>query len=436
MDTPSKQDTETAVDGYTVDGMTPSRVECPGDVNGLSRVLSDAHSAGEACIVWGGGTRMSVGNVPERYDIAVDVTRLDRVVEYESGDLTIVVEAGTRVGALQAQIAEAGQRLPLDPPHPAVATMGGTVASNATGPLRTGFAGAREMVLGMKIVQPDGVITKSGGRVVKNVQGYDLHRLHIGALGTLGVIAEVAFKLVPLPVRTRTVAAWFDDLEGAAGVAMQVFGGQFTPEALTVYSGPAAAGVIRDLAPPGTGDTVSHLLLARVTGGEASVARQVDMLTGAVGAAGAAGCEVLDGDDGQDLWETTIAGPAQPAVTARATLKPSAAFEYLGALERATQDSGVLELAGAVHAGFGTVVADWVSADTEAGGALAPVIGAAFEEAHARGGGAVIERCSPEIKKTLDVFGQLGPELEIMRRLKSEFDPGRNLSPGRFAGRI
>ena len=89
-----------------------------------------------------------------------------------------------------------------------------------------------------------------------------------------------------------------------------------------------------------------------------------------------------------------------------------------------------------MHAGFGTVVADWVSADTEADGALAPVIGAAFEEARVRGGGAVIERCSPEIKKTLDVFGQLGPELEIMRRLKSEFDPGRNLSPGRFAGRI
>lgn len=422
---------------YAVDGMVPSRVEIPGDVDELCRVLKDAHAAAEASIIWGGGTRIHVGNIPERYDVAVDLTRLDRVVEHEPGDLTIVAEAGLTLAALHSHVAGSGLWLPFDPPRPDAATIGGSVASNAAGPLRGGFGSVREMILGMKVIQPDGTVTRTGGKVVKNVQGYDLHRLHVGAIGTLGVIAEIAFKLLPLPAATGAVAAWFDDLEGAAAAAKQVLGGSFAPEALSVYVGPTAAGLIRGLAPPGNGADASHLLLVRLAGGTATVARQTTILTGAAGTAGAAGYEVLHGGDGSAAWETVAADQAEPLVAARATLKPSDAFEYLAALETAAAP-GPLALDGAVHAGFGTVVARWTPRDRADGDqdAARTAALAAFAEARSRGAAAVIETCPVEMKKTLDVYGELGPELDIMRRLKAQFDPGRNLSPGRFAGRI
>jgi len=418
--------------------MIPSRVERPESVDELCSVLKDAHGAGEATIIWGGGTRIHVGNVPERYDIAVDVTRLDRVVEHEPGDLTAVVEAGVTLAAFQSFVGDNELRLPVDPPRPDAATIGGIVSSNATGPLRTGFGSIREMILGMKVIQPDGTVTRSGGKVVKNVQGYDLHRMHVGAMGTLGVIAEVALKLVPIPAETRTVAAWFDDLEGAGGAARQVLSGFFMPEALSAYVGPVAAGLVRSLAPPGNGGDASHLLLARLAGGPATVARQTDMLTGAMGTAGAAGYEVLDGDDDARAWGSVAEGQAGALVTARATLKPSDAFEYLAALEHASAGNGPLVLGGVVHAGFGTVVVHWTHRDE--GGtdddAARAAIDAAFTEARVRGVAAVMETCPVDIKKTLDVYGELGPELDVMRRLRAEFDPARNLSPGRFAGRI
>ena len=421
---------------YTVDGISPSRVEKPETVDELCRVLKDAHAAGEASIIWGGGTRIHIGNVPERYDVAVDLTRLDRVVEHEPGDLTAVVEAGLTLAAFQSHIAATGLRLPIDPARPDVATIGGSVASNATGPLRSGFGSVRELILGMKVIQPDGTVTRSGGKVVKNVQGYDLHRLHVGAMGTLGVIAEIALKLVPIPVETRTVAAWFDDLEGAGSAATQLFSGPFMPEALSAYVGPAAATLVRSLAPPGNGGDAAYLLLARLAGGAATVTRQTDTLTGAVGTAGATGYEVLDRDGAARVWEAAADRPGA-AIAARATFKPSDAFEYLAALEKATA-GGPLTLDGAIHAGFGTVVARWTHRD--GGGtdddAARAAIGTAFTEARSRGAIAVIETCPAEIKKTLDVYGEMGPQLDIMRRLKAEFDPARNLSPGRFAGRI
>ncbi|MBM3956670.1 MAG: FAD-binding oxidoreductase [Gemmatimonadetes bacterium] len=424
-------------EAYTVDGVTPSRVERPANVDELCRVLKDAYGAGEASIVWGGGTRIHVGNIPQRYDLAVDLTALDRVVEHEPGDLTAVVEAGMTLAALGSHIGANGLRLPVDPPRPDAATVGGTIASNATGPLRTGFGSVREMILGMKVVQPDGVVTKSGGRVVKNVQGYDLHRLHVGAIGTLGVIAEVAFKLVPFPAGTRTVAAWFDDVEGAAAAAMQVVNGPFLPEALSIYSGPVAAGLIRGLAPRGSGGA-THLLLSRLAGATATLRRQTDEVTGAVGTAGALGCEVLGSDDAGPVWDCAAGGQDGACVVARATLKPRDAFEYLAALEKAYARTGPLTLGGTVHAGFGTVVVDWAFADGDSPdeAAARATVEAAYTEARSRAAVAVIERCPLPIKRTLDVYGTLGPELDVMRRLKVQFDPGRNLSPGRFAGRI
>ncbi len=169
---------------YEVDGLSPSRIERPASTDELSRLIADANTAGEAVIPWGGGTRMDLGNTPTGYDVAVDVTGISGIVEYEPADLTVVVNGGTTVAALQSALGEHGQRLNFDPPEPAAATIGGSLASNTVAAMRSSVGGVRDVAIGLQVVEADGAVTKSGGRVVKNVQGFDLVRLHIGALGT------------------------------------------------------------------------------------------------------------------------------------------------------------------------------------------------------------------------------------------------------------
>src|ERR687883_1494657 len=150
---------------------------------------------------------------PRRLDQIIETTGLNRVVEYEPADLTVTVEAGMRFAELQQRLAEEGQFLALDPPAAEGATIGGVIATNASGPLRFAYGTARDLVIGTRVANPDGTLTRAGGRVVKNVAGYDLTKLYIGSLGTLGVIVELSFKLAPIPPVLSTVVGSFGGLE-------------------------------------------------------------------------------------------------------------------------------------------------------------------------------------------------------------------------------
>jgi glycolate oxidase FAD binding subunit len=197
-------------EAYGVDGMTPSVVVKPSTQAEVAAALGAANAAGAAVVPFGGGTQQSMGMPPQRYDVALDLRRLEAVVEYESADLTVTVEAGMRLSTLQGLLGEKVQWLPLDPPVSDEATIGGVLATNASGPARLSRGTARDLVIGMTMVTAAGELVKSGGRVVKNVAGYDLAKLHIGGQGTTGVIVQVSFKLSPLPVRTAIVAATGD----------------------------------------------------------------------------------------------------------------------------------------------------------------------------------------------------------------------------------
>ena len=196
--------------GYSIDGLHPKVVVVPNNPQQLSQAMSAAWEEGMAVAPWGGGTRMQLGNAIRRLDVIVDLSRLNRVVQHNPADLTVTVEAGITLTSLQQGLAEHGQLLALDPPLPDRASIGGTLAARVSGPLRWQYGNARDLVLGMKVVQADGMVTKSGGQVVKNVSGYDMARLHVGGLGTLGIISEVSFKLTPLPRNQATVLAAFD----------------------------------------------------------------------------------------------------------------------------------------------------------------------------------------------------------------------------------
>ncbi len=412
-----------APDAYAVDGLTPENVVKIASLDDLSAALSEANAAGSAVIPWGGGTRMSVGNVPERYTTALDLTGLSSNVIHEAGDLTLVADAGVTIAELGEILAKQGQRLPFDVPQPDRATVGGSVASNAAGQSRSSLGGIRDWIIGIKVVLADGTVTKSGGRVVKNVQGYDLHRLHTGAFGTLGVAAEVALKVIPIPAQQSTVSAWFSSIEDAGEYAMQVFNGPAMPEALTVFAGGAAVSRLEKLDTSVDAGEASALVLSSVSGGKRAVERRENDLTGLAGSTGANGYEVLRGDDGAGVWSEAESGEA---LRLRTTLKPRDAVKLLAK----TLNGGSPEQAsGELQAGFGTVTIDLASKDVQS-------VAAIRESARGYGGEVVVERCPADMKSEIDVFGDLGDALSVMKSIKQRFDPNRVLNPGRFASRI
>ena len=253
---------------HSLDGLTPATVVQPGTLDELSSALASATTSGLAVVPWGGGTRIGIGNVPSGYDIALDLTGHTSHLEHVAGDLTVIVDGGVRIGDLNGVLEKEGQRLPFEVRIPERATVGGSVASNAPGRRQSSTGGIRDWVIGMQIVLADGTITKSGGRVVKNVQGYDLHRLHTGAYGTLGVISQVAFKLAPIPPEQRTVAAWFSDAPSAHEVGLNLVNGVLAPEVISLVSGPLASGAVTAAGDTAPGpDEELWALLVRLGGG-------------------------------------------------------------------------------------------------------------------------------------------------------------------------
>ncbi|MBT4074894.1 MAG: FAD-binding oxidoreductase [Chloroflexi bacterium] len=418
-------------DTYELDGITPSRIERPDSVDALSATLKQINDGAQSAVLWGGGTRMHVGNFVSKYDVAVDMTGLDQIVDYRPSDLVVVAEAGMTVSALQAELGKNNQRLPFDVQSPDSATIGGSLASNNVGPLRNAYGGIRDMVIGMSVVQADGTMTKSGGSVVKNVAGYDMARLHIGALGTLGAISTVAFKIGPIPQTMRTVAAWFDSVEAAAVAGMRITNGSFMPEAVIVVAGARAVTHAKELATQNSGSASENavVLVIALAAGPATVERQVQDTTSTLGAAMADGFVVLDGADQGTSWKLAGQPGGTPSLAIRSTQKPTSALELVSTLSKSSI-SGDIHLVGQV--GFGTVEAYW-NGETSA---IPGIIESARSAAHNVGGALMIERCPPELKSDLDVFGDLGAPLEIMRRMKQQYDPKGTLSPGRFAGRI
>ena len=383
---------------------------------------------------------MGVGNVPSRYDIALDMTRLSANVDHVAGDMTVVCDAGVRIYDLVNLLAESDQRLPFDVPHPSRATIGGSVASNAPSRLRPRFGGIRDWIIGLNVVLADGTRTKSGGRVVKNVQGYDLHRLHTGAFGTLGVIVSVALKLVPLPERTRTVAMWFDRYGAAANAARDVGQLELTIESARLYSGARAAGAIRELATSRHMDgevdaeSATHLMLVKVSGSNSALNRQVDELTGLAGTVPATGYEPLVGVAETDLWDYLEEAGNDATLSLRIAAKAFDSVQLVNRFERwLDRNRNAAGHASIIDVGYGSFAFNIDAIDDDN---VLPFIDSAKNLTHDVGGSLLVEKCPIGVKKDFDVFCIDASSAQIMKNVKHQFDPNGTLNPGRFAFRI
>jgi glycolate oxidase FAD binding subunit len=399
-----------------IDGVVPRHRVSPSSADQLADALKIANQNGQSVVPIGGGTQLDLGMPPQHIDLAIETTALDRVVEYEPADLTVTVEAGMRFADLQALLAQQGQFLALDPPAQNGATIGGLIATNASGPLRYSYGSLRDLVLGTRIANPDGTVTHAGGRVVKNVAGYDLNKLYIGSLGTLGIIVELSFKLAPIPPATATIVGQFADLNGARAALGIVVRSPLSPLAVELL-GPGAAA--------SAGLPAAHSVVLRVGGYPQAVERQVRDLSALFTQQGGQHVEARD-----SVWEdlARIRVEAQRRdVLVKAAAPIAASTALVDMLEKRLPNPIVWS-----HAGNGVAFAacDGLS-DASALLEIRRAVTNLGENASL-----VIQRCPTELKRSIDVWGDVGSSLALMRALKQKLDPKNTLNPGRYVGGI
>ena len=431
-------DSEGASD-YVVDHIVPDYVVTPSTLTELQEQLRQCDADRLAVIPASGQTQIHVGNVPGRYDVALNLSEMPAVIEHEPGDMTAICDANVNVAELEALLNTANQRLPFRVPNARRATIGGSVAANVGGRLRPRFGGIRDWIIGMHVMSPEGVETKSGGRVVKNVQGFELHRLHTGALGTLGVITNVAFKLVPLPRASATVAMWFDDHQSAIQATHIIAASGLEIDSCRLYVGNRAVSVIRDIYQDepaqqhGGDDSPSFLLLTNVSGSPSSVRHQVEHLRGLSGTFPTLGFARLDQPE-DEIWDYLDAESAEDGFVARCSGTQSDAANLLRRLQRIVVNAGCAnDTDFTLDGGYGTLQMTVSSLAHTDGASLLR----SFDDAARENGCTyLVERCSLDIKRGFDVFGIDRGLENIMRRTKLQFDPNSTLNRGRFAFRI
>ncbi len=404
------------------DGRYASATDRPRSPGELGDVVARRVAEGYAIYPQGGSTALDYGGTPRSPGVAVDLRGLDRVVDYPVADMTITVEAGITLAALRATLAAHGQRAAIEAPRADRATLGGIFATNTSGPRRFGLGRPRDQIIGIRYVDAEGRAIKGGGRVVKNVAGYDLPKLLTGSMGTLGIIAELTLKVRPAPEASALAWARCRSLAEASRALERLNTSGTRPVALELLGAAAAVEVGREGGLP----VADWVIVVGFEGNAAAVAWEVDRLAIELGRTDTV---VREGADAGPLWDALVESQAAGigAVGLAANLKPSAAPGFVAAI-----DPGRWSVQ--AHAGNGIVRADWRGeADL---GAIAPEVDRLRAEASRLGGSLVLPRCPADWKARLLVWGDARPDRAIAERVKFALDPRGVLNPGRFVGTI
>jgi glycolate oxidase FAD binding subunit len=389
----------------------------------------------------GSGTKVGLGGIPAKVDLVIGLTRLKRIIDHEPGDLTATFQAGILLREVQVSLHRSGQFLPFDPAGYERATIGGILATNSSGPWRQRYGTARDLVIGIRVVHADGTITKGGAKVVKSVSGYDMNKLYVGSLGTLGIILEATVRLYPLPAVEQTWIALFPTGKEAADALAQVLHSTIVCTRLELLSSAAAQSVSRQTDCAFPTETVAVALSV------GSVPEAVDSQIAAIRTLchqeGAVAGFLVEGSAQASLWKAicdfpSAGGDGRSRLTLKASVLPIHVIDAIHHADTLARHLG-LESAAISEAGCGIVRLYW----TDAPGSAEPdliAIAKGIEDLRnwvvRHGGSLVILSAPPAIKAIADVWGPVGSALLLMRQLKQQFDAQGRLNPGRFVGKI
>ncbi len=402
-------------------GLAPvRRPAAPAEVGDIVR-----RAAAENLAVYplGGRTMLDVGLPPTRPGYGVDLGALNAVLDYPARDMTITVQAGIPLAQLQRLLAAENQRLPIDVPQGERATLGGALAVNASGPRRYASGTLRDYVIGITTINDEGQETKAGGRVVKNVAGYDLCKLHVGALGTLGIISQVTLKLRPLP-EARALLTLGCDGDALEGLLDQVHRSRVRPSCVDVVNATAARVLMRETS-AGLPDA-PWVVIVGFEDTEDAVGWQIQQLIKDVGTGRVLGLEGRGGAASDALWQALVelTMPPAAALSFKANLLPSAVAAFC--CEAAKTDEVLLQ----AHAGSGIVRGHFLHAPSLE--SIQAVLHVLHQHAAAAHGNVVLPRCPVEWKQQLPVWGRERGDHWLMREVKQRLDPRGLFNPGRF----
>jgi glycolate oxidase FAD binding subunit len=414
--------------GFAVDGLCPKVVVFPADSVEVAALVNFAASTGLAIIPAGAGSGLSVGNVPTRFDVLLSTTRMNRVIDYEPADLTARVESGCTLWELNRILNAERQWLPLDPPGADKATLGGVAATDAFGPLRHAYGRARDYVIGIEVVLASGKQVKSGGRVVKNVTGYDLNKLFVGSFGTLGVIVQLNVKLRPVPECDRTVVL-SGSVENLFRFSQSLLRTELLPAALLLVKSRSVSQIF-------THAGKEALLLVRLLETESAVRYQFERLEELAAGSGLDLFEAA-GQKSGGLWAELANGPKaeKASLTLRLSSPPTLLPRLYSECENRLGGHGA-DIEYFVQTGPGIVTLRGEIRESADAAALVENLKELRLASQELGGSLTIEQAPLEIKRQIDVWGEAESAARLMKDLKRRLDPPGIFSPGRFVAGI
>jgi glycolate oxidase FAD binding subunit len=430
------------LEAYAMDGKRPKVIVSPRTMDEVSKIIAYANQQHLAVIPMGSGTKIGMGGIPKKMDIVLLTRRLNRITDCDIDNLTFSAESGITLSEVQKHLSKEGRGyfLPLDPSFAEKATLGGIVATNSSGPKRLLYGTARDLIIGMKTVFPNGDIVVSGGKTVKNVSGYDMCKLLIGSFGTLGIISEVTFKILPLPEKEATLWVPFKMLGEADGFVQEVTHSQLIPASIETLNATAVTKMKYRVSLPGEGN---YLVAIGFEGVAESIERQIAEM-GALGKKhGALEAVTLDSEKHHAFWNAFrnfskgLAKGYSDLITLKSNFLISKCGKVMESYEKIIKGSG-MDCAFICHSGNG-ILYSYVLTDKNVRPkveSLVKLIRKLTSEAVKNEGNLVVESSPFSIKKKIDVWGKSRSDYQIMRRIKKQVDPADVLNPGRFLGGI
>lgn len=452
---------EDTLAAYGVDGVAPKAVVFPNNTQQVSGVVKIARGEGWAVLPWGAGTKINTGNPPPAMDLVVCLKRMNHMKDVDVANLTLTVEAGVRFRDIQARLATQEDRcylpledlekeaddivcsdrshsgcfFPLDPPFGEKATIGGVMATNSSGPKALYYNMPRDLILGTKLVDPNGNVVGTGGKTVKNVSGYDISKLMIGSYGSLGIICELTLRLLPLPEEMSTGVFFFKELAGAAALADEILETGMLPAAVEVMDMASYRSVGVDGAPETESGWVVAVAMEHF--GPAVERMKKDCLETAL-RLGADKTEFLDSDEAHSLFWMKV-GDLIPVgahsdgkyVSLRLNYPISTWREMVGFTVETLEKTGA-PFKVIAHSGNGVCLA---TVDISGGeGFVEGVVGSILAKCREQDGNLIVLYAPTRLKGVLPIWGGAGSDFLVAQRLKKRLDPAGAMCPGRFVG--